>query len=60
MAQQQQTEPPTTIFSRASTMNISKSDIHSRPCGMGMEVVVNEAWNFLLDTKPLFWSDGLG
>jgi hypothetical protein len=28
MAQQQQTEPPTTIFSRASTMNISKSDIH--------------------------------
>jgi len=31
-----------------------------RPCGMGMEVVVNEAWNFLLDTKPLFWSDGLG
>jgi hypothetical protein len=53
-------EKPIYAINRASTLFGSAGASLARPCGMGMEVVVNEAWNFLLDTKPLFWSDGLG
>jgi hypothetical protein len=32
----------------------------ARPRGMGMEVIVIEAWKFLLDTKAFFCFDWLG
>ena len=48
------------MLADVSITNGRSCDSDARPCGMGMEVVVNEVWNFLLDTKPLFWSDGLG